>query len=37
MEKKTIPDYTEAEFLEIVRKICLVSDYKTEDEHTSVI
>ncbi|EMA3598508.1 bacteriocin immunity protein [Salmonella enterica] len=28
MEKKTISDYTEAEFLEFVRKICNV-DYES--------
>ncbi|HCL3986909.1 TPA: bacteriocin immunity protein, partial [Pseudomonas aeruginosa] len=27
MEKKTISDYTETEFLEFVRKICLASGY----------
>ncbi|OIN30484.1 colicin immunity protein [Salmonella enterica subsp. enterica serovar Sarajane] len=37
MEKKTISDYTEAEFLEFVRRICLVSDYKTEHEHTKAV
>ncbi|EIR2108158.1 colicin immunity protein [Salmonella enterica subsp. enterica serovar Sarajane] len=37
MEKKTISDYTEAEFLEFVRRICLVSDYKTENEHTKAV
>lgn len=37
MEKKTIADYTEAEFLDFVRKICQVSDYKTEIEHTNAV
>lgn len=37
MEKKTISDYTEAEFLDFVKKICLVSDYKTEGEHTNAV
>ncbi|HFP9305137.1 bacteriocin immunity protein [Raoultella planticola] len=37
MEKKTISDYTETEFLDFVRKICLVSDYKTESEHTNAV
>ncbi|RLM08705.1 colicin immunity protein [Gibbsiella quercinecans] len=37
MEKKTITDYTEAEFLDFVRKICQVSDYKTEIEHTNAV
>lgn len=35
MEKKAISDYTETEFLEFVRKICLASGYKTEGEHTN--
>ncbi|MVX97753.1 bacteriocin immunity protein [Enterobacteriaceae bacterium 8376wB9] len=37
MEKKMISDYTEAEFLAFVRKICQVSDYKTEGEHTNAV
>ncbi|EGO7253151.1 bacteriocin immunity protein [Salmonella enterica] len=37
MEKNTISDYTEAEFLAFVRKICLVSDYKTEGEHINAV
>jgi len=37
MEKNTISEYTETEFLDFVRKICSVSDYKTEKEHTAAV
>ncbi|MBD8454740.1 bacteriocin immunity protein [Serratia rubidaea] len=37
MEKNTISDYTEAEFLNFVRKICRVADFKTENEHTDAV
>ncbi|WP_067710503.1 bacteriocin immunity protein [Erwinia sp. ErVv1] len=36
MEKKTISDYTDAEFLYFVRKICN-ADYETEAEHTKAV
>ncbi len=36
MEKKDISDYTEAEFLEFVRKICN-ADFGTEAEHTKAV
>ena len=36
MSKNSISDYTEAEFLEFVKKIC-DADYKTEAEHTQAV
>lgn len=36
MEKKTISDYTEAEFLSFVRKICDV-DFSSESEHSKAV
>jgi hypothetical protein len=36
MNAETIQDITEAEFLEFVRKIC-VMDYKTEYQHTQAV
>jgi hypothetical protein len=36
MNAETIQDITEAEFLELVRKICVV-DYKTEYQHTQAV
>ncbi|EMB4109694.1 TPA: bacteriocin immunity protein [Serratia marcescens] len=37
MEKNTISEYTETEFLNFVRKICKASDYKTENDHTIAV
>lgn len=37
MEKKTISDYTEAEFLDFVRKIYNVDGYESEREHTEAV
>ncbi|POX30565.1 bacteriocin immunity protein [Serratia marcescens] len=37
MEKSTISEYTETEFLNFVREICNVSDYKTENDHTIAV
>jgi len=37
MEKNIISDYTESEFLSFVRGICLVSEYKTEADHTRAV
>lgn len=36
MEKKIISDYTEAEFLEFVRKICLAEGGTEEDDNKLV-
>ena len=36
MKAETILDVTEAEFLELVRKICVV-DYKTEYQHNQAV
>ena len=36
MKNKVISDYTEAEFLAFVRKIC-DADYETEQEHTRAV
>ncbi|BBJ69942.1 bacteriocin immunity protein [Enterobacter sp. 18A13] len=36
MEKKMISDYTEAEFLEFVRKICLAEGATEEDDNKLV-
>lgn len=36
MEKKMISDYTEAEFLEFVRKICLAEGETEEDDNKLV-
>ncbi|MEN4240792.1 bacteriocin immunity protein [Serratia marcescens] len=37
MEKNTISEYTETEFLNFVRKICKASGYKTENDHTIAV
>ncbi|WP_140919481.1 bacteriocin immunity protein [Limnobaculum xujianqingii] len=36
MDKKTISDYTESEFLDFVRKIC-DADYESESEQTKAV
>ena len=37
MKKNIISEYTETEFLTFVREICLVSEYKTEEDHTRAV